>query len=247
MTNMDVLTIPAVGGVDSTALIVGDFSNGNDGIVTKSGKTVKDLKGQKIKLVQLSVSHYLLSRALAMNGMTEKDVTLVNTSDADIGSLFLAEKTGAAVTWNPILHQGAQRQGRRHGFRFVEDSGRDHRHDGGAHRRARCAQEGAGRRVVRNHGRHVRRRQAGEGGDRVHGGQGRRHGGGVRGPAQGDLDVLQARRGRCVREEPQAQGDDGVRAHVLVREGAVRARAPAPRMPSGIAFPDGSTIGNRRT
>ena len=103
MTNMDVLTIPAVGGVDSTALIVGDFSNGNDGIVTKSGKTVKELKGQKIKLVQLSVSHYLLSRALAMNGMTEKDVTLVNTSDADIGSLFLAEKTGAAVTWNPIL------------------------------------------------------------------------------------------------------------------------------------------------
>ncbi len=103
MTNMDVLTIPAVGGVDSTALIVGDFSNGNDGIVTKKGKTVKDLKGQKIKLVQLSVSHYLLSRALSMNGMTEKEVTLVNTSDADIASLFLAEKTGAAVTWNPML------------------------------------------------------------------------------------------------------------------------------------------------
>ena len=103
MTNMDVLTIPAVGGVDSTALIVGDFSNGNDGIVIKNGKTVKDLKGQKIKLVQLSVSHYLLSRALTMNGMSEKDVTLVNTSDADIASLFLAEKTGAAVTWNPML------------------------------------------------------------------------------------------------------------------------------------------------
>jgi NitT/TauT family transport system substrate-binding protein len=103
MTNMDALTIPAVGGVDSTALIVGDFSNGNDGIVIKNGKTVKDLKGKKVKLVQLSVSHYLLSRALTMNGMTEKDVTLMNTSDADIGALFLAEKTGAAVTWNPIL------------------------------------------------------------------------------------------------------------------------------------------------
>ena len=103
MTNMDVLTIPAVGGVDSTALIVGDFSNGNDGIVIRNGKTVKDLKGKRIKLVQLSVSHYLLSRALTMNGMSEKDVTLVNTSDADIASLFLAEKTGAAVTWNPML------------------------------------------------------------------------------------------------------------------------------------------------
>ena len=30
MTNMDMLTIPSAGGVDSTALIVGDFSNGND-------------------------------------------------------------------------------------------------------------------------------------------------------------------------------------------------------------------------
>jgi len=103
MTNMDALTIPAVGGVDSTALIVGDFSNGNDGIVAKQLKSVKELKGSKIKLVQLSVSHYLLSRALTMNNIAEKEVKLINTSDADIGSLFLAEKSGAAVTWNPIL------------------------------------------------------------------------------------------------------------------------------------------------
>src|SRR5215510_9992719 len=33
MTNMDMLTIPSAVGVDSTALIVGDFSNGNDGVV----------------------------------------------------------------------------------------------------------------------------------------------------------------------------------------------------------------------
>ena len=71
MTNMDVLTIPAVGGIDSTALIVGDFSNGNDGIVMKNGKTVKDLKGRSVKLVEFTVSHYMLARALEMNGMTE--------------------------------------------------------------------------------------------------------------------------------------------------------------------------------
>ena len=38
MTNMDALSIPAGGGVDTTALIVGDFSNGNDGIILKDGK-----------------------------------------------------------------------------------------------------------------------------------------------------------------------------------------------------------------
>src|SRR5271167_3670448 len=63
MTNMDMLTIPAAGGVDSTALIAGDFSNGNDGVVLKGkGKSLADIKGQKINLVELSVSHYLLVR-----------------------------------------------------------------------------------------------------------------------------------------------------------------------------------------
>jgi NitT/TauT family transport system substrate-binding protein len=105
MTNMDALTIPAVGGVDSTALILGDFSNGNDGIVIKNGKKVTDLKGRNVKLVELSVSHYLLARALSINGMKEKDVKLTNTSDADIAAVFTADKNGAVVTWNPPLMQ----------------------------------------------------------------------------------------------------------------------------------------------
>jgi NitT/TauT family transport system substrate-binding protein len=105
MTNMDALTIPAVGGVDSTALIIGDFSNGNDGIVVKKGNSVADLKGRVVKLVELSVSHYLLARALEMNNMKEKDISIVNTSDADIAAVFASEPTGAVVTWNPPLMQ----------------------------------------------------------------------------------------------------------------------------------------------
>jgi NitT/TauT family transport system substrate-binding protein len=105
MTNMDALTIPAVGGIDSQAVIVGDFSNGNDGIVMRHGKSVKDLKGRDIKLVELSVSHYLLARGLDMNGMAEKDVKLTNTSDADIAGLFMSDDNGAVVTWNPQLMQ----------------------------------------------------------------------------------------------------------------------------------------------
>jgi NitT/TauT family transport system substrate-binding protein len=111
MTNMDALTIPAVGGIDTTALIVGSFSNGNDGIVVKGGNTVKDLKGRSVKLVEFSVSHYLLARALAMNGMTEKDVRTVNTSDADIAAVFASDAKGAAVTWNPPLQQARNAKG----------------------------------------------------------------------------------------------------------------------------------------
>ena len=111
MTNMDALTIPAVGGIDSTAVIVGDFSNGNDGIIMKNGDKVTDLKGRSVNLVELSVSHYLLARALDMNGLTERDLKLINTSDADIASLFVSDDNGAAVTWNPPLMQARNAKG----------------------------------------------------------------------------------------------------------------------------------------
>jgi len=104
MTNMDALTIPAAGGVDTTALILGSYSEGNDGVVMKGvGKTLKDLKGQQIYLPELSVSHYLLVRGLEKAGLAEKDVTVVNTSDADIVSAFATPKVQAAVAWNPQL------------------------------------------------------------------------------------------------------------------------------------------------
>ncbi len=111
MTNMDALTIPSTGGIDSTALIVGDFSNGNDGILMKQGTQVKDLKGRDIALVELSVSHYLLARALDQNGLSERDVRLINTSDADIAAMFIADPKGAVVTWNPPLQQARKAAG----------------------------------------------------------------------------------------------------------------------------------------
>jgi NitT/TauT family transport system substrate-binding protein len=102
-TNMDTLTIPAAGGVDTTALIVGDYSNGNDGIVLKDGKKLEDIKGRKVNLVELSVSHYLLARGLESVKLSERDVTVVNTSDADIVAAFASADVTAAVPWNPQL------------------------------------------------------------------------------------------------------------------------------------------------
>ena len=108
MTNMDALTIPAVGGVDSTALIVGDFSNGNDGIVSKSAADVAGLEGGTVNLVELSVSHYLLARALESVGLAERDLTVVNTSDADLVSVFTStDDVEHVVTWNPLLAEVA--------------------------------------------------------------------------------------------------------------------------------------------
>jgi len=103
VTNMDALTIPAAGGVDTTAVIMGDYSNGNDGVVLKKGKTLADIKGQKINLVELSVSHYLLARGLSTVKLDEKDIKTVNTSDADIVAAAKSADTTAIVTWNPQL------------------------------------------------------------------------------------------------------------------------------------------------
>ena len=105
MTNMDALTIPAAGGVDSTALIVGDFSNGNDGVVLKSDSSLADIKGQNVNLVELSVSHYLLARGLETVGLAEKDVTVVNTSDADMVAAYSTDDVTSVVTWNPLLSE----------------------------------------------------------------------------------------------------------------------------------------------
>ena len=106
MTNMDLLTIPAAGGVDSTALIIGDFSNGNDGVVLKGkGQTLASIKGLPVNLVELSVSHYLLARALETARMQERDVKVVNTSDADIVGAYAAADTRAVVTWKPQLSE----------------------------------------------------------------------------------------------------------------------------------------------
>ena len=111
MTNMDALTIPAAGGVDSTALIIGDYSNGNDGILSKSAKSVADLKGQPINLVELSVSHYLLARALEKSGLSERDVKVVNTADADLVAAFTTPDVKSIVTWNPLLAEAQKQPG----------------------------------------------------------------------------------------------------------------------------------------
>ncbi|XUY28989.1 putative urea ABC transporter substrate-binding protein [Agrobacterium sp. rho-8.1] len=103
LTNMDGLSIPAAGGVDTTAVIVGDFSNGNDAVILKDKASLADLKGQNVNLVEFSVSHYLLARALETAGLSEKDLKVVNTADPDMVGAFQTADVTAMVTWNPMV------------------------------------------------------------------------------------------------------------------------------------------------
>ncbi len=103
VTNMDALSIPSAGGLDTTAVIVGDFSNGNDAVILKGKDKLADIKGQNVNLVEYSVSHYLLARGLEQAKLEEKDLKVVNTSDADMAAAYKTPEVTAVVTWKPIV------------------------------------------------------------------------------------------------------------------------------------------------
>jgi NitT/TauT family transport system substrate-binding protein len=105
-TNMDTLSIPSGGGVDTTALIVGDYSNGNDAVIVKGDGDLASLAGMPVNLVELSVSHYLLARGLDSVGLSESDLDgVINTSDADMIAAFASDDVQAVVTWNPLVSE----------------------------------------------------------------------------------------------------------------------------------------------
>jgi NitT/TauT family transport system substrate-binding protein len=110
-TTMDALTVPAASGRDTTVLMIGDYSNGNDGVVLKGSDRLPDIKGRSVNLVENSVSHYLLARALESDGLKLPDVKTINTSDADIVAAFGAPQTTALVTWNPQLTEVLKQPG----------------------------------------------------------------------------------------------------------------------------------------
>ena len=114
MTNMEALDMPAASGIDTTAIITGDYSNGNDALLARNGLTLQQLPGKKVLLVQKTVSEYLYERAMTLNGLESqiKKVKLVNTSDSDIATAFISDNSqDAVVTWKPMVSQIAKTKG----------------------------------------------------------------------------------------------------------------------------------------
>jgi len=108
MTNMEALDMPAAAGVDSTAIIVGDYSNGNDAVLVRNNLNFATLPSQPVMLVQKTVSEYLLERGMVLNGQQSQlsKLHLINTSDSDIVAAFLNNKSNqAVVTWKPLVSQ----------------------------------------------------------------------------------------------------------------------------------------------
>jgi NitT/TauT family transport system substrate-binding protein len=114
MTNMEALDMPAAAGVDTTAVIIGDYSNGNDAVLARGNLSLAQIPGKRVMLVEKTVSQYLFERAMAINGLGEqlKKVHYLNTSDSDIAAAFLTDPSKEiVVTWKPLVSQIVKAKG----------------------------------------------------------------------------------------------------------------------------------------
>src|SRR6266700_1378327 len=55
MTNMEALDMPAAAGIDTSAIIVGDYSNGNDAVLTRGGVSLTQIPGKQVLILEKTV------------------------------------------------------------------------------------------------------------------------------------------------------------------------------------------------
>src|SRR6266446_2764877 len=114
MTNMEALDMPAAAGVDTTTVLIGDYSNGNDAVIVRDNLSLAQIPGKQVMLVEKTVSQYLFERAMSINGLGNqiKRVQYLNTSDSDIASAFLTNQSKpVVVTWKPLVSQIVKAKG----------------------------------------------------------------------------------------------------------------------------------------
>ncbi len=98
--------VAGANGAKSKIIMAIDYSDGNDKIIGKPGiNSIKDLKGKKIGVEVTLVDHLLLLKALEANGMTQSDVTLVNTGTNETPQTLASGQVGAIAAWYPIAGQ----------------------------------------------------------------------------------------------------------------------------------------------
>lgn len=106
------------GGINGKAFLQVDWSRGGDAIVVNDYiKTVEDLKGKKIALVQYTPSHWLLEDVLRQSSLLEADKNnirnkLIFTQDVPSArSAFVAGQVDAVVVWEPDVKQALKKIG----------------------------------------------------------------------------------------------------------------------------------------
>src|SRR6204780_2480047 len=101
LTNGDALVMGA-GGARNVMILITDYSNGNDMIVARPGiKSLADLKGKRIGIETGLVDHLLLLDGLKKQGLSQNDVTLVNSKTNETPQVLASGQVDAIGAWQP--------------------------------------------------------------------------------------------------------------------------------------------------
>jgi NitT/TauT family transport system substrate-binding protein len=104
--SLDELFGLAVDGLQPRIILVVDVSNGADVVVGRRGmKTMRDLKGKSVAVESSALGAFVLSRALAVNGMQASDVNVVHLESNEQPSAFEKDQVDGAVTFDPYRGQ----------------------------------------------------------------------------------------------------------------------------------------------
>jgi len=111
--SLDELFGLAVEGMMPRAILVVDVSHGADAIVARADlKSMRDLQGKRVAVESGALGAFVLSRALALNGMQASDVTVVQMESNEQPEAFEKGQVDAAVTFDPyrvqLLGQGGR-------------------------------------------------------------------------------------------------------------------------------------------
>lgn len=104
--SMDELFGLAVDGLEPRVVLVVDVSHGADVVVGRPGmRTMKDLKGRSVAVESGALGAFVLSRALALNGMQASDVNVVHLESNEQPRAFEEGQVDGAVTFDPFRSQ----------------------------------------------------------------------------------------------------------------------------------------------
>jgi NitT/TauT family transport system substrate-binding protein len=108
VTNGDAL-VTGSSGSPSVAIVVNDYSNGNDMVVAKAGiEKVGQLKGKKVGVEVGFVSHLLLMNALKSANLTDKDIEITNVPTDQTPQTLKSGTVDAIVAWQPNSGQALE-------------------------------------------------------------------------------------------------------------------------------------------
>lgn len=99
-------TLGIASGIDVEVIWVHEVLGDSEALVAKKGsgiKTIQDLKGKKVATPYTTTTHYSLLKALELNGISEKDVTILDMQMPEVYAAWQRGDIDAAYAWEPTL------------------------------------------------------------------------------------------------------------------------------------------------